>query len=196
LLHARLISKELEERLLKAAQVLGGKKEEIESQDNRTAQVIDLYLAIQDWPKDEFVPGDLIKSLLESDAWAPKFAKFRTGIDEFVKKGRAGVVGYMLKDFRINRCGPKGRSYDKADALAKLKAHVPASVIQDGPPPKAASESLFDFADKAEGEKIDAKSDAKADPKNEPKTNSENPAAGALAALIADRGIKDEDIPF
>ena len=150
LLHAKTIGKQAEMKLLNVATRFGKQKAEIQSIDWKIAQTIDLYRAIQQHHNPSFSPGELVESLLKSEAWAYLFSKIKAHDEESRRTSRAAKVGYFLKGFRLpnTKNGNGCKSYDRKLALEKLERYLPEPEAQkpqaEAPPETSPSTQVVD----------------------------------------------------
>jgi hypothetical protein len=131
LIHARLAGPEAEGKLLAVVDKFGEEKAAIKSQDWKIAQTVDLLDAITKHSVSTFTPGELVPSLLKSEAWAKKMAEVKGRDDDSILVARAAKVGYALRQFRLKgRMNSAGRmAYDRQAAIDCLSAHVPSNPL-------------------------------------------------------------------
>jgi hypothetical protein len=157
LLHAKLIGKQAEMKLLRVATRFGKQKAEIQSIDWKTAQTVDLYRAIQQHRSPSFTPGELVETLLKSEAWAYLFSKIKAHDDESRRTSRAAKVGYFLKSFRLpnTKNGNGCKSYETKLVLEKLERYLPEQEAQkpltDQPPETPPSEQAVEISISCDG---------------------------------------------
>ena len=129
LIHARLIGPQTEARLLAVANNSGQQKADIQLSEAHIAQTIDLLDAIKNVAGEYFTPGDLVETLLESEAWAKTMAEVKGHDQQSITKAKAAKVGYFLRRFRLqNKKNNQGSmAYNRLAAIKCLAAHVPST---------------------------------------------------------------------
>ena len=139
LIHARLAGIEAENKLLAAVHKFSEEKAGIKSSDWKVAQTIALLEAISKHGDDTFTPGDLVRTLIDSEAWARTLAEAKGRDEDSVRVNRAAKVGSFLRSFRLRgkKNGSGHMAYDKQAAINCLCSHVPDNPPIPPQPPSA-----------------------------------------------------------
>ena len=125
LIHARVAH--AEEQLLAVVLQFGKSKASIEAEDWHTAKAVALLQALEALDGTTFSPGDLVDTLMESEAWSLSFGKLKAADEKVRRKGMAAKIGYALKNYRLKPVGrtAAGKEYDRIAAINIIGAHVP-----------------------------------------------------------------------
>jgi hypothetical protein len=126
MIHARMIGKAAEEKLLAVVRRFVDSKAEIEAEDSQVAKAIDVLEALEAITGEEFRPGDLVSPLETSEAWASTFGKAKGSDEKTRHRAMAATAGYFLKRFRLKRTRRGGwLRYNRQTAIDTLRAHSP-----------------------------------------------------------------------
>jgi hypothetical protein len=124
LIHARLIARTLESRLLAAANNYCKQKQQIQAQDRNVVLASELLEVVFHYEGEEFTPGSLVSQLADKDGWAEEMCKR----DE---KARAARVGRFLGGFRMpgKKHKRSGTTYSRNEVISKLSLHIPLETV-------------------------------------------------------------------
>jgi hypothetical protein len=127
LIHARIVGRDAEEKLLEVVRSFIHSKADIEADDLNAAKAIAVLEALEGIDSEEFSPGDLVTSLDESDAWASTFSKVKGADEKARRKGQAQKIGYFLRNFRLScrLAGGGFKKYPRKDVIDTLRRHTP-----------------------------------------------------------------------
>jgi hypothetical protein len=123
---ARVCGCEVEQRALAAAEAMAKAKAVVQADDPRVAKTIALAEVLGTLEQTQFLPGELVSALSETEAWGEALAEKQRQDD--TGKAAANLVGHFLRQFRLQSRDRKrnGTTYETAEALAKARQHVPA----------------------------------------------------------------------
>jgi len=126
LIHARLIGKDTEQKLLAVVEKFTNAKAEIQAEDWHIAKTIALLGALEELAGDTFTPGDIVDGLADSEVWSLSFAKARSSDEKARHKEKSAKVGYFLRSYRIkgSRVGGTVR-YNRKTVIEIIRAHTP-----------------------------------------------------------------------